>query len=160
MSLSLRTGRRRRPCRCHRRRRRCCGRLQPSFLRPPFLFLLFYDGFLVFILVTTILRLLLPFLLLPVPFIFLLLICCRRFTFATGRIRFQEALGHTTRGVGAAADPGIQDGAPPVVAAGEALDLAVRVGVVEGETRLGVPVAGWVVCDDAEGLGRRFCKAC
>jgi hypothetical protein len=55
------------------------------------------------------------------------------------------------------ADPGTKESAPAVLTADETLDVVVGAGVVEGETRVGIAVAGWAAGDDANGLGGGFC---
>lgn len=81
-----------------------------------------------------------------------------RFLLRPFRVRVQETFRDASRSICPAANPCIQNMAPLVLSAGEALNLLVRVGVVVVETSTWITIPSRMVCDGAKRRRGRFCN--
>jgi hypothetical protein len=73
-------------------------------------------------------------------------------------LRIQEALRDASRSICSAANPSTQNMTPSVLSTGEALYLAIRVGVVVVETSAWITIPSGMICDDAKRCRGRFCN--
>lgn len=94
-----------------------------------------------------------------VPLFFPLLRALLRLLFLAPSLGLQKPRRDTPGSVRPTAHPCAEQFAPAVVTPVQALDLMVRVGVVERQARLWVTVAGWMICDDAYGSRGGFWEA-